>query len=151
MMADPFDMQERLAEINAERAAKKMAAHQAAEQKLKEAAMPPRMQRAAQVTCPCCSDCTLLMVPVNKLVQTTGRFSEPTKHMTSPTLHNLTSAWTSVNMISVCMISQRFPKAASSVEPQSCNTYLSHQQKYVACYPAWPDSKPGWLFARPAF
>ena len=42
-------MQERLAEITAERAAKKLAAHQAAEQKLKEAAMPPRMQLAAQV------------------------------------------------------------------------------------------------------
>ena len=41
--------QERLAEIEAERAAKKLAAHQAAEQKLKEAAMPPRMQLAAQV------------------------------------------------------------------------------------------------------
>lgn len=88
-MADPFDMQERLAEINAERAAKKMAAHQAAEQKLKEAAMPPRMQLAAQVTCPCCSDCTLLVVPVKKLVQTTGRFSEPTKHTMLPTLYNL--------------------------------------------------------------
>jgi len=44
-----FDLQERLAEISAERAAKKLAAHQAAEQKLKEAAMPPRMQLAAQV------------------------------------------------------------------------------------------------------
>ena len=42
-------LQERLAEIKAERAAKKLAAHQAAEQKLKEAAMPPRMQLAAQV------------------------------------------------------------------------------------------------------
>lgn len=41
--------QERLSEIEAERAAKKLAAHQAAEQKLKEAAMPPRMQLAAQV------------------------------------------------------------------------------------------------------
>lgn len=118
MTADPFDMQERLAEINAERAAKKMAAHQAAEQKLKEAAMPPRMQLAAQVTCPCCSDCTL-MVPVKKLVQITVRFPEPTKHTMSPTLYNLTSAWTSVDMISVCMINQRLPKAASSVEPQS--------------------------------
>jgi len=42
-------VQVRLAEINAERVAKKLAAHQAAEQKLKEAAMPPRMQLAAQV------------------------------------------------------------------------------------------------------
>ena len=42
-------LQERLAEIEAEKAAKKLAAHQAAEQKLKEAAMPPRMQLAAQV------------------------------------------------------------------------------------------------------
>ncbi len=42
-------MQERLAEVSAERAAKKLAAYQAAEQKLKEAAMPPRMQLAAQV------------------------------------------------------------------------------------------------------
>ena len=42
-------VQERLAEINAERAAKKLAAHVAAEQRLKEAAMPPRMQLAAQV------------------------------------------------------------------------------------------------------
>ncbi|KAL0029572.1 hypothetical protein WJX79_005057 [Trebouxia sp. C0005] len=41
-------LEERLAEISAERAAKKLAAHQAAEQKLKEAAMPPRMQLAAQ-------------------------------------------------------------------------------------------------------
>ena len=42
-------MQERLSELDAERAAKKLAAHQAAVQKLKEAAMPPRMQLAAQV------------------------------------------------------------------------------------------------------
>ena len=42
--------QERLSELNAERAAKKLAAHQAAEEKLKEAAMPPRMQLAAQVS-----------------------------------------------------------------------------------------------------
>lgn len=42
-------LQERLAEIEAEKAAKKLTAHQAAEQKLKEAAMPPRMQLAAQV------------------------------------------------------------------------------------------------------
>ena len=55
-------VQERLAEINAERAAKKLAAHQAAEQKLKEAAMPARMQLAAQVLCPTVellSHCTL--------------------------------------------------------------------------------------------
>lgn len=49
-----FHLQERLAEISAERAAKKLAAHQAAEQKLKEAAMPPRMQLAAQVEQACC-------------------------------------------------------------------------------------------------
>ncbi len=49
-----FHLQERLAEISAERAAKKLAAHQAAEQKLKEAAMPPRMQLAAQVEYACC-------------------------------------------------------------------------------------------------
>lgn len=42
-------LQERLAEIEAEKAAKKLVAHQAAEQKLKEAAMPPRMHLAAQV------------------------------------------------------------------------------------------------------
>lgn len=55
-------VQERLADINAERAAKKLAAHQAAEQKLKEAAMPARMQLAAQVLCPAVkifSHCTL--------------------------------------------------------------------------------------------
>ena len=53
-------LQERLAEISAERAVKKLAAHQAAEQRLKEAAMPPRMQLAAQVEYACCH-MTLLM------------------------------------------------------------------------------------------
>lgn len=43
-------LQVRLAEIEAERAAKKLAAHKAAEQKLKEAAMPLRMQMAADVS-----------------------------------------------------------------------------------------------------
>ena len=40
-----------MAEIEAERAAKKLAAHQAAEEKLRAAAMPPRMQ-AADVRAP---------------------------------------------------------------------------------------------------
>lgn len=43
-------MQVRLAEIEAERAAKKLAAHQAAKEKLQAAAMPPRMQLAADVS-----------------------------------------------------------------------------------------------------
>ena len=47
-------LQVRLTEIEAERAAKKLAAHKAAEQKLREAAMPPRMQLAAEAsTAPC--------------------------------------------------------------------------------------------------
>lgn len=43
-------LQARLAEVEAERAAKKLATHKAAEQKLKEAAMPLRMQMAAEVS-----------------------------------------------------------------------------------------------------